>query len=86
MLIVDNFQFADFSIEMKAGDVLGLLITNNDETAHSIDIDGLDVHVPLPPNATTAVAIRPTGPGNFEFYCALPGHKGAGMVGTISVE
>ena len=86
VLIVDNFRFADSRIEMKPGDVLGLLITNNDETAHSFDVDSLDLHVPLPPNATTAVAIQPTDPGTFEFYCALPGHKGAGMVGTISVE
>jgi uncharacterized cupredoxin-like copper-binding protein len=85
-LIVANFKFADSSIEMKSGDVLGLLITNNDETAHSFDIDSLDLHVPLPPNATTAVAVQPTGPGTIEFYCALPGHKGAGMVGTISIE
>jgi uncharacterized cupredoxin-like copper-binding protein len=25
-------------------------------------------------------------PGTYTFYCAIPGHRQAGMVGTITVE
>jgi uncharacterized cupredoxin-like copper-binding protein len=66
--------------------VLGLFIINKDDIGHSFDVDSLDIHVELPPTSTTAVAITPTGPGNLEFYCGVPGHRDAGMVGTISVE
>ena len=71
---------------MSDGEVLGLFLINKDDVAHSFDIDSLDIQVHMPPNATTAVAIRPTGPGNLEFFCAVPGHRDAGMVGTIEVE
>ena len=42
--------------------------------------------MPLAPKSTVAVAITQTGPGALEFYCSIPGHREAGMVGTIAVE
>jgi uncharacterized cupredoxin-like copper-binding protein len=53
---------------------------------HSFDIDALDIHVQLPANATVAIAIKPTQAGPLEFYCAIGGHKAAGMDGTIDVS
>jgi plastocyanin len=73
------------TFQMKNGDVLGLFVVNKDSTGHSFDIDSLNIHVSLPANSTTAVSIKPTGAGALEFYCAIPGHKAAGMDGTITV-
>jgi plastocyanin len=86
VLTVEKNAFAEASLEMQGGEVLGLFIVNEDPFPHSFDIDTLDLHVQLLPNSTTAVAISPTGPGNLEFYCGVPGHREAGMVGTLSVE
>jgi uncharacterized cupredoxin-like copper-binding protein len=33
-----------------------------------------------------SVSFVPTKPGTFEFFCAVPGHKEAGMVGTLIVR
>jgi nitrite reductase (NO-forming) len=82
----DRMAFAETSLQVKNGEVLGLFLTNNDGIDHSFDIDALGIHVQLPPNTTRAVAIQPGGPGSLEFYCAIPGHREAGMVGTISVD
>jgi uncharacterized cupredoxin-like copper-binding protein len=71
---------------VRDGEVLGLFVINKDGIAHSFDIDSLDIHVQLPPNSTTAVAIKPTGPGTLEFFCGVPGHREAGMVGSITVD
>jgi len=79
-------KFVETSLQMKNGEVLGLFVINRDGFAHSFDIDALDVHVQLPADSTTAVAIKPTANGQLEFYCAVPGHRDAGMVGTIAVD
>jgi hypothetical protein len=67
------------------GQVLGIFVTNADAYAHSFDVDELGIHVPLPATSTTFVALKPTAGGRLPFYCGVPGHKDAGMVGTVTV-
>lgn len=72
-------------LEAASGQVLGVFVTNADAYAHSFDLDELGIHVPLPATSTTFVALQPTKGGQLPFYCAIPGHRDAGMVGTITV-
>ena len=52
--------FVEKTLQGKAGDVLGVFVTNKDGYAHAFDIDALGVHVALPADSTTFVAVRPT--------------------------
>jgi plastocyanin len=85
-LLAENTKYATTTYSMKSSDVLGLFVQNKDSFAHTFDIDSLNVHVQIPANSTVAVAIKPTAAGALEFYCAIPGHKAAGMDGTITVQ
>jgi hypothetical protein len=86
VLTAEKNAFRETSLDMNNGEVLGLFIVNKDPFPHSFDVDSFEIHVQLPPNSTTAVAIKPTGPGEIAFYCSVPGHVAAGMVGTLRVE
>jgi uncharacterized cupredoxin-like copper-binding protein len=86
VLTAEQTTFVETSLAMSSGETLGLFITNDDAIAHTFDIDSLGIHVDLPVNSTTAVAIKPSGPGTLEFFCSVPGHRAAGMVGTITVS
>jgi plastocyanin len=81
-----DVKFTVANLPMKNGDVLGLFVINEDDQGHTFDIDALNIHVALPAHSTTAVAVKPTAAGSLEFYCAIPGHKDAGMTGTIQVQ
>ena len=83
-LLAKDTAFAGH-LEATPGQVLGILVTNADPYAHSFDVDALGIHVPLPPSTTTFVAVKPAAGGPLQFYCGVPGHKDAGMVGTIAV-
>ena len=85
LLTAEKTAFLGTGLRMDSGEVLGLFVTNRDDVAHTFDIESLDIQVDLPAHSTTAVSIRPTGPGTLEFFCAVPGHREAGMVGTIEV-
>jgi hypothetical protein len=86
VLTAANTTFVQTDLSMTGTDVLGLFVVNDDKIGHQLDIDSLGIHVPLPPDSTTAVAITPTGTGKLEYYCSIPGHRDAGMVGTIAVD
>jgi plastocyanin len=85
-LVAAETKFVTTSYSMSSSDVLGLFVENRDSISHSFDIDALDIHVQLPAKSTVAVAIKPTQAGPLEFYCAIGGHKAAGMDGTIDVS
>jgi uncharacterized cupredoxin-like copper-binding protein len=44
------------------------------------------VHMGAMAGMSASVSFVPTKPGTFEFFCAVPGHKEAGMVGTLIVR
>ncbi|HEY6570716.1 MAG TPA: cupredoxin domain-containing protein [Candidatus Limnocylindrales bacterium] len=85
-LTARDTKFLETGLEARSGDVLGVFVTNKDGFAHSFDVDALGIHVPLPADSTTFVAVKPVGAGQLPFYCAVPGHQDAGMVGAISVH
>lgn len=43
------------------------------------------LHVAAEPGATNHLTFTSTKPGTYEFFCTVPGHKEAGMVGTMVV-
>lgn len=85
-LVAEGTKFLPTNYSMGASDILGLFVENRDSFAHSFDVDALNVHVQVPANSTVALSIKPTGEGPLEFYCAIPGHKDAGMVGNVDVR
>ena len=85
-LTAENTKYLTTSYSMGSSDVLGLFVENKDGFAHSFDIDALNIHVQIPANSTVAVAIKPASASPLEFYCAVPGHRDAGMAGIIQVQ
>jgi uncharacterized cupredoxin-like copper-binding protein len=85
-LVAEGTKYLTTSYTMTSRDVLGLFVENRDSFAHSFDIDALGIHLQVPAGGTVAIAIKPTAAGSIQFYCAIPGHREAGMAGTIIVQ
>jgi cupredoxin-like protein len=83
-----NVRDAKFvgSIEATSGEALGLFITNQDAFEHAFDIDALNIHVRLPAKGTAAVVVKSNKAGALKYYCGVPGHESAGMVGELNVR
>ncbi|MDX1612770.1 MAG: cupredoxin domain-containing protein [Candidatus Promineifilaceae bacterium] len=86
----EDFSFTQETIRVTAGETVALRLENADTTAHSFDIDELDIHAPMPSEEPGLALFEPTEPGVYRFYCGIPGHAnletGTGMIGTLVVE
>lgn len=80
----DRFDRAE--LRARVGETVALRLDNRDAMQHSFDIDELNVHVAMPAGTSALALFRPTAPGTYTFYCLVPGHREAGMVGTLIVE
>ncbi|MBK8904764.1 MAG: cupredoxin domain-containing protein [Anaerolineaceae bacterium] len=81
-----NMQFGQDTVRLKAGEPVTFQLDNKDMYAHSFDVDELDWHVPMPANDAVVVDFTAVAPGTYTIYCAVPGHREAGMVATLVVE
>jgi uncharacterized cupredoxin-like copper-binding protein len=53
---------------------------------HSHDDEMKNIHLNANTGQTVSIKFIPKEKGEFEFYCTVPGHKEAGMVGKFIVE
>jgi nitrite reductase (NO-forming) len=76
--------FAPSTIKVNEGPVQ-INLTNSEAMPHDFTIDDLDVKITVDANGTASGTFD-APPGTYEIYCSIPGHKDAGMVGTLVVN
>jgi nitrite reductase (NO-forming) len=81
-----DIAFSQTEIAVKPGDTIEM--TNTGQLPHDFTVDELGIKEVTPSNGDTVTITIPEDaePGDFEFYCSVPGHKQAGMVGTLTIE
>lgn len=79
--------FEEASADTTAGSVTVELV-NDSSTPHNVEIEGPDGDVGGTETITgdTTTAAVELEPGNYTFYCSVPGHQEAGMEGTLTVK
>lgn len=81
-----NFAFNPSSITVNKGDTVKINF-KDDDGIHNLTIDGYDVNTgTLAKGKMTVVQFVADKTGNFEYYCAVDGHREKGMVGTLIVQ
>ncbi len=84
MMNSGGFFFSPKEIRAKVGQPITVHVTAQGQ--HTFTIDELGVNAQTPSGKTTTVSFTPNQKGIFKFYCAIPGHRENGQVGTITVE
>ena len=81
-----DIAFVPPKLEMAADTPVTVMLTNTGAAVHNFNIDELDIHSgDIPPGQSKEVTI--TAPvGTYQYYCNVPGHKEAGMTGTLTVQ
>jgi nitrite reductase (NO-forming) len=85
MVTATEFKFSPVSLELPAGKKVSITLHNMGSVEHDITVDGLNVKLHAGAGKTTSGEFTLDKPGTYDFYCSIPGHKDAGMHGTLSV-
>jgi plastocyanin len=80
-----SFEFDPDEITVTAGEDVAIVLTSED-LVHDFTIDELDAHVTADADETSEGGLRADEPGRYTYYCAVTGHRDAGMEGTLIVE
>ena len=101
-LKMEDIKYSSTAIKATKGQAVTINLTNagaldHDFTIEKIDakatVDGKDakthkfaVQSVVKAKGNSKLEITPNAAGTFEFYCTVPGHKDAGMKGTLTVK
>jgi nitrosocyanin len=82
----DSFKYEPAALTAKVGQAVTVNLQNKGNLDHSFVIDELSVKLETVKAGTTqSVTFTPGTAGTYTFYCDVPGHKAAGMTGTLTV-
>ena len=83
----EDIKFAETKAEATAGD-LEVTLTNDGVIEHTWEIEGHedDLKLHVMKKGDTDEGTITLEPGTYTFYCAIAGHRDAGMEGTLTVK
>jgi uncharacterized cupredoxin-like copper-binding protein len=84
-VVSQDIFFEPSEVTIPANTDVTVNLPNEGAAPHNFSIDALGIDVDMAPGATEQVVINAPA-GEYEFYCNVPGHKEAGMVGTLIVS
>ncbi len=80
----DQFRFSPDRITVSEGEGVAIRLTSED-LEHDFVIDEFDAHVGAKAGETATGGFTASRAGTYTFYCSVPGHREAGMTGTLEV-
>ena len=85
---LDAFKYDPPTITVTAGEQVNIILDNKGVLEHNFVIDEFNLHVgPVAGGVKSDPhSFPPPTAGTYTFYCDVPGHKEAGMTGTLTVR
>jgi uncharacterized cupredoxin-like copper-binding protein len=82
----DAFKFVPNTITVTPRQVVELTLVNTGKLDHTFVVPDLNIKYSIPAGKTVKETFTAPAAGKHQFYCDEPGHKEAGMVGTLMVK
>ncbi len=81
---LSEFSISPSMISIDAGG--SLTVHNAGKVTHNLNVQGTSLKTPdIAPGGTAQLDLSSLKAGSYTVYCAIPGHKGAGMVAMLMV-
>jgi uncharacterized cupredoxin-like copper-binding protein len=85
-IISTEFKYLPVNVRLKAGRTVTLILDNSGaETEHGVIVPAFGFRLEAKAGEVVRRTIVFDQPGEYEFTCDLPGHREAGMKGTLII-
>lgn len=82
-----EFSFSSSSITVSAGEQVKITFRNEGRAPHNLVLEGLGVTTKtISGGQTDTIEFTAPALGTYTFICSVPGHRAAGMEGSLVVE
>lgn len=88
-ITLDAFEYgySQKTIETSTGEALTIKLVNTGKMSHNFVVDELAIQSDLiSAGQETEFTVTFDKPGQYSFYCSVPGHRAQGMEGTLIVK
>ncbi len=85
-VVSHDIYFDPAELTIPADQDVVVHLPNEGAAPHNFSIDDLDISVDQAPGETDLQTTINAPAGDYEYYCNVPGHKEAGMVGTLTAD
>lgn len=79
-----EWDFQPATLRLTKGEPVTIVLDNDGAIEHEVELPGLHLHAQA--GETVKGSFVPDEIGTFDFACEIPGHREAGMVGSLVVE
>ncbi|HEX6261943.1 MAG TPA: multicopper oxidase domain-containing protein, partial [Actinomycetota bacterium] len=83
VLTMADLAYDQTSLMVQPGDTITLV--NEDPMVHDVTVDELGLQATAGPQETVEFTIPDDASGTYTFYCSIPGHREAGMEGSMMI-
>jgi nitrite reductase (NO-forming) len=85
-IVAEDIKFDKKELKIPANTDVEVTLENHGKLQHDWVVDELDVMIDILDGGETGSVTVNADAGEYEYYCSVPGHKEAGMVGKLIVE
>jgi uncharacterized cupredoxin-like copper-binding protein len=83
--MADTMQFQPSELSIPSNTDVTVTLNNVGVLEHSFVVEGTEIDSGHIPGGQTGTVTINLPPGTYTFFCDVPGHKEAGMTGTLVV-
>jgi nitrite reductase (NO-forming) len=84
-IAASDFKFSPNSVQVPVGQKVTFTLNNTGVVEHDFTVPNTGFSLSAKPGQTATGDFTFDKPGVLNFYCSIPGHKDAGMQGTLTV-
>lgn len=85
-VVAKEFSFEPKQIEVEAGQTVRLKLDNQGSLSHNLFVEGGGHTETIQGGKTATVTVTVPDSGRMAYWCNVPGHREAGMEGTLVVR